>query len=411
MFNAHLKMAFASLRSAKIRSFLTMFGVVIGVSSVLIAVSVGQGVKQQVLSQITQLGNDVVTVIPGKSFSTDSKGNITGFNASAIQGVSTLRNEDIEAIKKIDGITSVSPGVYISGVATTPERADYSGATIIATTPDIKDVLASKLEYGEFFTDTDAQKKVVVLGSNVANDIFNQRDPIGRLVTIRGEDFVVRGVLALAPESPINVGFNFNDTIYMPMKTGEKLVGASGTPQINQITIKLANEKNATEISNAIKETLLKQHKGQEDFTVIQQEDFLQATGQVFGLLTAFVAAVAGISLFVGGVGIMNIMLVSVSERTREIGIRKAVGATNRQVVGQFLVEAVVLSVIGGIIGIAASFVAAYFIRLYTPIEPAISLPIIALAFGVSVMVGVVFGIAPAIKAATKDPIQALRQL
>lgn len=409
MFKAHLKMALASLRSAKIRSFLTMFGVVIGVSSVLIAVSIGQGVKQQVLTQIGQLGDNVVTIIPGKSFTTDSSGTITGFNAVASQGISTLTQQDIESIKKIDGVKSVSPSVYITGVTSSPDRKNYAGGTIIATTPEIKDILASKIEYGEFFTEKDSHKKVVVVGSNVANDLFNQRDPIGRIVTIRGEEFTVRGVLQPAPESPLNVGLNYNNAIYMPLETGKKLT--NGATQINQITIELINDKNTAATSNTIKETLLQQHKGQEDFTVMQQQDFMQATDQVFGILTSFVAAVAGISLFVGGVGIMNIMLVSVSERTREIGIRKAVGATNKQIVGQFLLEAVVLSVIGGIVGIALSFVAAYFIRLYTPIEPAISFPIIALAFGVSVAVGVVFGIAPAIKAASKDPITALRQL
>lgn len=410
MLRAHIKMAMASIGSAKIRSFLTMFGVVIGVSSVLIAVSIGQGVKHQVLNQVSQLGADVITIVPGKSFTTDKSGAITGFNANASQGVSTLTQADIDAIKTIEGVQNVSPNVYIAGVATSPERPDYSGATIIATTPDIKQILADKLEYGEFFGDKDAQKKVVVIGSNVANDLFNQRDPIGRSMTIRNEDFIVRGVLAEAPESPLNIGLNnYNNAIYMPLEAGKRLTGAS--TQINQITVQTMSEKNVAAISNKIKTTLLAQHNGQDDFTVVQQEDFLNAADQIFGLLTAFVAAVAGISLFVGGVGIMNIMLVSVSERTHEIGIRKAVGATNRQVVGQFLIEAIVLSVIGGILGILLSFAAAYFIRLYTPIEPSISLPVIGLAFGVSVAVGIVFGIAPAIKAATKDPIQALRQL
>jgi ABC-type antimicrobial peptide transport system permease subunit len=409
MFGAHVRMALSSLSSAKIRSFLTMFGVVIGVSSVLIAVSIGQGVKQQVLNQINQLGNDVITIIPGKSFTTDNNGRITGFNSSATQGVSTLTNEDVAAIKSISGVAVVSPSVYISGVASTVEQPNYSGATIIATTADIKSILASKLEFGEFFSEKDDGKKVVVVGSDVANDLFNQRDPIGRSVTIRGETFTVRGVLAEGPESPINVGFNYNTAIYMPMETGALLT--KGASQINQITVKVDNEKNAARISNQIKELLLQQHDDQEDFTVIQQEDFLQATNQIFSLLTGFIAAVAGISLFVGGVGIMNIMLVSVSERTREIGIRKAVGATNQQIVGQFLIEAMLLSVIGGIIGIIVSFIAVYFIRLYSAIDPIISFPLIALAFGVSVVIGILFGIAPAIKAATKDPIQALRQL
>ena len=409
MLKTNVKMALASLRSAKIRSFLTMFGVVIGVSSVLVAVSVGQGVKQQVITQINQLGDDVITVIPGKTFTTDDTGAITGFNLSANQGASTLTEADITTIKTIPGVTSVSPNSFIAGVASTPERSDYTGATIIATTPSVQTIFKDKLEFGEFFTEKDSKKKLVIIGSNVANDLFNQRDPIGRLMTIRGEDFMVRGILAHAPESPLTIGFNYNNAIYMPLDAGVALTGSK--PQINQLTITVADASQAPQITDTIKASLLKNHKNQEDFTVIQQKDFLQATDQVFELLTTFVAAVAGISLFVGGVGIMNIMLVSVSERTREIGIRKAVGATNKQVVGQFLVEAMVLSIVGGIIGIIVSFIAAYFIKLYTPVVPSISFPVVALAFGVSVVVGIVFGIAPAIKAASKDPILALRQL
>lgn len=408
MLRSNIKMALASLGAAKVRSFLTAFGVVIGVSSVLIAVSVGQGVKNQVLEQINQLGTDVITVIPGKSFVTDEQGTITGFNATAFQGVSTLTDVDIESIKNITGVEVVSPSIMISGVISTPETPNYAQASIMAATPEIRQILAKKLATGEFYTEKENGKKVIVIGNTVANDVFGTPDPIGRVATIRGEEFIVRGVLERVPESPLNVGFNYNYAIYMPLETGKKLV--SNASQINQINIKLTESADTVQVSNDIKKVVLTNHNNQEDFTVIQQEDFMQATDQIFELLTGFVAAIAGISLFVGGVGIMNIMLVSVSERTREIGIRKAVGATNRQIIGQFMVEAIVLSVLGGIFGIILSFIAAYFIRLYTPIEPALSLPVIGLAFGVSVVVGVVFGIAPAIKAASKDPIQALRQ-
>ena len=405
----NIKMAFASLNSAKIRSFLTMFGVVIGVSSVLVAVSIGQGVRNQVVDQIGQLGDDVITIVPGRSFVTNREGLITGFNATGFNGASTLTNNDVQSIKSISGVSAVSPNYLIAGLLSTVENPSYAKATIIATTPEISQILDNKLEFGQFFAQEDESRKVVIIGSSIANDMFNQRDPIGRKITIRGEDFIVRGVLEQRPESPINVGFNYNYNVYMPVGSAQSL--SEGANQISQINIKLLSSANTTEVSNQVKDVMLKNHKNQEDFTVIQQEDFLRATDQIFTLLTAFVAAIAGISLFVGGVGIMNIMLVSVSERTREIGIRKAVGATNRQVIGQFMIEAIILSVTGGVIGIILSFGAIYLIRIYSTIIPSMSWPIVAIAFGVSVLVGIVFGIAPAIKASTKDPIKALREI
>lgn len=409
MFNTNLKMAVSSLKNAKIRSLLTMLGVAIGVSSVLVAVSVGLGVKNQVLKQVTQLGDDIITIIPGKTFTDDESGEIVGFNSSASQGASTLTEKDVASLKAIDGVGSVIPNSYITGSISSPEVSNYTRATIIGTTPQLKDMYVDKLEYGEFFNDKDVQKNVVVIGSNVANDVFNQRDPIGRIMTIRGTDYIVRGVLSAGPESPITFGFSYNNAVYMPQESANRLIGARG--QINQIVVVAESPTQAQRIADESKAILLTNHANQEDFTVIQQRDFIKATDELFALLTSFVAAIAGISLFVGGVGIMNIMLVSVSERTREIGIRKAVGATNRQVVSQFLIEAILLSLIGGIIGILLSLAGAYFIKLYTPIVPVISIQAIAIAFGVSFVVGVIFGIAPAIKAASKDPIQALRQL
>jgi putative ABC transport system permease protein len=365
-----------------------MFGVVIGVSSVLIAVSVGEGVRNQVVKQISQLGDDVVTIVPGRSFVTNEEGQVVGFNSTGFNGASSLTNKDIESIRKIEGVKAVSPNYLIAGLLSTVETQSYARASIIATTPEISEVLDKKLEFGQFFNNDDNDRKVVVIGSSIANDMFNQRDPIGRKITIRGEDFIVRGVLEPTAESPIDVGFNYNYSVYMPIGAGQAL--SEGSTQISQVNIKLAANTDANTVSNQIRQVLLQNHDNQEDFTVIQQEDFLRATDQIFSLLTGFVAAVAGISLFVGGVGIMNIMLVSVSERTREIGVRKAVGATNRQIVSQFLIEAMVLSVMGGIIGIMLSFVAAYFIKIYTNIIPSLSLPLIALAFGVSVAVGII---------------------
>jgi ABC-type antimicrobial peptide transport system permease subunit len=402
-------MAFTSLGSAKTRSFLTMFGIVIGVGSVLIAISVGQGVQKQVIKQVGLLGNDVITILPGRSFTTNNSNAITSFNALASQGASTLTNKDVEDIAKLPTVDAVATNSYISGIASTIENPEYTKATIIAAPSSLQKILSSKLEYGEFYGAMDENRNTVVLGSNAANDLFNERDPIGRVLKIRGEEFIVRGVLALTPESPLGIPASYNTAIYMPLGTGNKL--AKDDLEINQITVKLKNTKDIDATTSEINNILLTNHSNQKDYTVLQQDDFMQITDQIFKLITGLVAAIAGISLFVGGVGIMNIMLVSVSERTREIGIRKSVGATNRQIVSQFLVEAMVLSVIGGFFGVLLFFISAYFIKLYTPIIPAISLPIIGFAVLLSFLVGTVFGIAPAIKAARKDPISALRQL
>jgi putative ABC transport system permease protein len=409
MFRSHIKIALSSLRGSKTRSFLTMFGVIIGVSSVLIAISVGQGVQNQVIKQVGLLGSDVITILPGRSFMTNESDAVTGFNALANQGASTLTNKDADDISKIPAIEVVATNSYIAGIASTIENPDYAKATIIAAPSSVQNILGSKLEFGEFYGANDENRNVVVLGSTAANDLFEERDPIGRVLKIRGEEFIVRGVLAMAPESPLGIPASYNTAIYMPLGAGSKI--AKDSLQVNQITVKLKNTKDITTVTEDINKILLSNHSDQKDFTILQQQDFLQVTDQIFKLITGLVAAIAGISLFVGGVGIMNIMLVSVSERTREIGIRKSVGATNRQIVGQFMVEAMVLSVAGGFFGIVLFFIAAYFIKLYTPIIPAISLPIIGIAFGLSLAVGLIFGIAPAIKAARKDPIIALRQL
>jgi putative ABC transport system permease protein len=226
-------------------------------------------------------------------------------------------------------------------------------------------------------------------------------------MTIRGQDIIVRGIFAPFPNVPLNIGQNYNDAIFMPFETGKRITNS--TAEIRELSIKVSNPKNANELTTKINQELLKAHNGQQDFTILKQSEFVAATDQVFSVLTTFVAAIAGISLLVGGIGIMNIMLVSVSERTKEIGVRKAIGATNKQILGQFLIEAMVLSVMGGLIGVFLSAITVYAIKLTTDLSPSLSFKTIMLATSVAAIVGVVFGMAPAIKASRKDPIQALR--
>jgi putative ABC transport system permease protein len=407
MIYTNIKMALKSIRSARTRSFLTMLGIIIGVMSVVVTVSLGEGVKNQVVKQINQLGSDTIIIRPGKIIEQDANGTITKLNINASIGASTLTEEDIKSIKSITNVKAVAPSFLITSTVSTPEKPEYQDALVIATNDEMPEILNQEIEYGDFFDDDDTNKRSAVIGSTIANEVFNQRDPIGRVMVIRGEEFTVRGVYKQFPTNPINFGQNYNDTIFIPFSAGKSLIG--GASEIRELNIKLVDPSISESTKKQINTAVLANHSGQNDFTILNQSEFLDATNQVFTILTTLVAAVAGISLLVGGIGIMNIMLVSVSERTKEIGVRKAIGASNKQILTQFLVEAIVLSAVGGFFGVLLSMIAAYFIKISTSITPSISITTIVFAVGIATIVGVVFGMAPAIKAARKDPISALR--
>lgn len=408
MINTNIRMAFTSIKASKTRSFLTMLGVVIGVASVVTTVGIADGIRKQVVDQINQFGADVITIKPGKSFAHDpATGAVTNFNPNAQQGVSTLTEKDIENIKSIQGVSAVVPSMQIGGVISTDSEQNYSNARIVGVTGDIQQVIGDKVDYGDFFGPDDNERNTVVLGRNVAEDLFTIRDPIGQTMTIRGEVFVVRGILQPFKESSLTLSDNINNFVFMPYGMAKKLSGNAG--QINEIFVKLNPADNPSQVADNIKKTLLAGHANQEDFTILKKEDYLAAANKTMSQLTSFIVAIASTSLIVGGIGIMNIMLVGVSERTREIGVRKAVGATNQQILSQFLVEATVISVVGGIIGVLGSLLITYFINIWTNLNPVVSFGTIILASAVSIIVGIIFGMAPAIQAARKDPIQSLR--
>lgn len=409
MISTNVRMALTSIKASKIRSILTTLGVVIGVSSVVITVGLAEGFRNQVVNQIDQLGENIITVRSGQVFSKDEQGQVKSINLNQQSGASTLTEADVASLAKIAGVDKVVPNIQISGVITSENTANYSGANIIGTTGDMKQIIDSRIAYGDFFEVINDEKSsnVAILGSNVVSELFDVRDPIGQTITIRGQTFIVRGVIEPFKESPLSFTENLNNTVYVPYSTAQKITNNNG--QITSINVKIAdNQDRATVVANIEKELLIN-HKDQEDFSVIEKSDFLSAANSNFRLLTAFVVAIAGTSLIVGGIGIMNIMLVGVSERTKEIGVRKAVGATNQQILSQFLVEATVISVIGGFLGVFIALLATYFIKIWTSLDPVISLITVGLALLVSIVVGIVFGIAPAIQAARKDPIQSLR--
>ena len=405
MVTGNIKMALGSIRNAKWRSLLTMLGVIIGVVSVITTVSLGEGVKKQVEQQISQRGSNLVTILPGKRVQRNSNGEITSINPLATDG-SVLTTADLETVSKVKGAGLVAPFSRISGIAESEGR-EYSGQ-IIGTSGDVPALLNQKVEFGSFFKEQDQAKDVAVIGKTVAEQLFRENVPIGNNFTIRGQTFTVRGVFEEFENAlPILATADYNNAIFIPYERTKEL--SNGSEQIYQILVKPSEDTSVKQLLVDINNALRASHAGQEDFTVLQQKETLAVANDLLNLLTALIAGIAAISLLVGGIGIMNIMLVSVTERTSEIGIRKAIGATNRQILRQFLTEAIVLSIVGGFLGIVTSVIFNFLLRMFTDLQPVITLPVVAVAFGVALIIGVIFGVMPAMKAARKDPIESLR--
>lgn len=406
MISNNIKLSLHAIRNARWRSFMTMFGIIIGVASVITTVSLGEGVKTQIAKQINYLGNDIITIRPGQVVNRDSQGSITGINFVSSLGTNTLTEDDIRVVKSTPGVNKVVPLSIISGVPTYSDREFKQGVTI-ATTSDLPEILKHEIAFGEYYRAEDEGRNVAVIGSRVAHELFRENVPIGKSFTFRHQDFIVRGVFEDFDSNPLVPGVDFNSAIFVPSVTGKTLTNNSA--QIFQIFVKPTNPDETDATIIALRDTMRGSHGGEEDFTILTQAETLSATGGVLDLLTSLVAGIAAISLFVGGIGIMNIMLVSVTERIHEIGIRKAIGATNRQIRNEFLIEAMVLSFIGGLIGSFVALVLNVLIRIFTNLQPVVNWRTILIANLVSLGVGVLFGVAPAIKAARKDPIKALR--
>lgn len=398
----YFKMAVASVRRARFRSLLTMFGIIVGVSSVVTIVSLGEGVRQQISTQIGgESQEQLIVVKPGKQ--TDQRLiSLDAFTALSQSG--SISNKDWQDTGRIEGVSSVVPVGVISGVATY-ENKEYSG-NIIATTADFPEMFSQNVEFGAFFDEDNSKQNYAVVGRDVAETLFEENNPVGRPFTIRGVEYRVNGVFELQ-ESGTFSAVNVNNSIVLPHEAAQ----ANGsTIQVVQVFLKASEDSDVNKVAGDVFNKIKANHAGQVDFSVLTEEEALQSTNEVFYQLTVFTAGVAFISFIVGGIGIMNIMFATVSERTREIGIRKAIGATNVQILGQFLVEAMVLSVLGALLGIVVSFAANALIRISTDLQPVITVEIAIAACTISVATGVVSGLLPAFKAARKDPITALRR-
>ncbi len=393
-----LRIALRALQVHKLRSLLTMLGIIIGVGAVVAMVSVGQGATVQIKQRIASLGANVIYIFPG-SF------NVGGVRGGAGSTVSTLTLDDADAIaQNCPDVTAVAP-IVRRGVQVV--YSDQNWATQVnGTTPDYLEVRSWDIADGAMFTsaDDEAATKICVLGQTVVDNLFPDEEPVGAIIRINNVPFTVTGVLSVK-------GSDQDDIILVPVITALRRL--TGQTYINQLMVSASSQKTADAAQDEITELLRARHNirtGQDDdFTVRNVADVASAVQSTSRVLTLLLASIASVSLLVGGIGIMNIMLVSVTERTREIGIRMAVGAKSRDVLLQFLVEAVLTSLLGGIIGIlfglGVSGLLGLIAKWNTPIVPGA----ILLAFCFSAVVGIFFGYYPARRAANLDPIEALR--
>ncbi len=386
-----LRMALEALRVNRLRSTLTMLGVIIGVSAVVILVAIGTGAKNAVEKEIAGLGSNIILVVPGQ----------VGLGAAPTQ--SRLDLSDVAYVRRVVGDPSKVTVAVNSGESVRVGRTEVF-ATLTGTDENLPNIFDRPLRRGRHLseTDVDTRRRVAILGAEVAGKLFGDVDPLGRQVTIAGVRFRVIGVYETVGST---FGVARDQEVHIPVTTAQRLIGLS---RINGIAVGASGPDEIEPLQRRVVDALNTRYPD-EKFSAVTQTQLLGTIGTVLSMLTGVLAAIAGISLLVGGVGVSNIMLVSVRERTKEIGLRKALGARQRDILGQFLIEAVLLTTIGGLIGILIGVGGALLIQAVSPVPAAITSWSIALAFGVSAAVGVFFGVAPARRAGKLDPVIALR--
>lgn len=400
MYKESFLMAWASLIANKMRSILTMLGIIIGVAAVIALVSIGNGVKQQVSDSISSLGSNLLMVMPGAP-------RTPGVRPTA-SSQRSLKEGDYKAIAKLDGVAAASPFTSNSYVAI--YQSNNWTTTVSGVSPSLQTINNLTMKDGRFITEKNVQnrERVAVVGSTIVKNLFGNEDPVGKDIRVKNIPFRIISVLESKGNS--SMGEDQDDVVYIPYTTAMERV--QGVDYLRMVYVS-ANDDNGINRLQADIENLLRvrhniKDSNLDDFNIRNMQSIMETMQQTTSTLTLFLGAVAAISLVVGGIGIMNIMLVSVTERTREIGIRKALGATYNVIVTQFLIEAVVISLMGGIIGIIFGIGASQLISKFSGMSTVLSIPTIFLSFGFSIAIGLVFGVYPARKAARLNPIDAL---
>ncbi|MBU6141540.1 ABC transporter permease [Patescibacteria group bacterium] len=399
-----LQETYAALSANKVRTGLTMLGIVIGISSVIAMISIGQGAQNSIQQSIQSIGSNLILIQPGAQ-----RG--PGFQVSSGRGSArSLTQADADAIaQSVPGVAAVAPEV--DGRYQVNARGTNTNTSVIGVDPNYPTVRNVEIDTGNFITTQNLTglSKVAVLGPTTRDDLFGAgADPIGQTIRINNIDFTVIGVTVAKG----GTGFGSqDDRIYIPLTTAQRYL--AGNQYLSTISVQAQDTSVMTAVQQQITTLLLQRHAIADptlaDFSIMNQSDIVATASNVTGTLTILLGAVAGISLIVGGIGIMNMMLTTVTERTREIGLRKAVGAKRKDINTQFLMEAVMLTFTGGALGIALGWSISFLIQYFGVLQTQVSLPSILLAFGVSAAIGIVFGYYPARRAAGLNPIEALR--
>lgn len=394
-FEETINLAIKSIWRNKARSSLTMLGIIIGVSAVILLISVGQGLQNYITGQFENLGTNLIYVLPGQGFEGFGQGppNFAG---------SKLTLNHVEKISKLGG--SVKTAAADNEI---PSRVKYKGESKVSTVAGVSSewnqMMNIEIRDGRNLRSSDVElsRNVAVMGQTIIEELFGKADPLGKEITIGNEKFTVIGIIEeIGTQS---IGIDIDNFVAIPITSSQRVFG------IDIVQTVIVQAINKEEIESAIDqvERYLLTQMDEDDFSVVDQSSLIETINNILGVLTAALGGIAAISLVVGGVGIMNIMLVSVTERTREIGLRKAIGAKPSDILRQFIIEAVTLSVVGGGIGILIGWGGSLIINQFFPAE--VTLWSVSLAFGVSAFVGILFGVAPAIRASKLDPIEALR--
>ena len=417
LFKTHYRLAYDSITKNRTRSFLTCLGISIGVAAIILILSLMGSINRLISNQVQTIGADLIVVRP-TSTKPDEVTNVLDELTSSNQYLkSSLSLKDAETIAKLDEVASVAPVARLNGNLTTERLNDQDesythtveAASLVATTSGLVDIHNLKIHSGTFFSDkTNTDFIPAVIGKSLSLNLFGSSAPVSKTFTYLGHRFIVVGLLS-ETDDPINFSnIDFDNSVLVPI---DQIAKFDNSIQIQQINVRSKTAGNLAEISDKIEEELKNSKSGDTNFTVLYGDQITHPAGGLFQIVSGMLTLVACVSLVVGGIGVMNIMLVSVAERTHEIGIRKAVGATSGHVLCQFLFEALILSALGGLFGLILGYVLAFLVSIFTPFAPYIDFNILGVTLTTSVLIGLIFGIYPAAKAAHKNPIDSLRYL
>lgn len=400
----HLQNARQSIKSSRLRSFLTTLGITIGVASITTILALSAGATSIIGSQIDALGGNIAVIRPGAA-ADNLESEISNLGSSQFSS-SSLTDGDVALVKNIPHVSAVAPMMVLHGAVDGSSKGP-ANTPILATTPELATISKLDVQDGQFI-DNDLSPQTTVIGPQLSIALFGTEHSIGKTVHVKGQPFTIVGILKRA-NAPVNYNqVDFDNAVIIRIDSGRSL--NQGATHLQQVNVQTDSVTHLQSVVTEINKTLLTSHLGQADFAVLTGSDISQPTGRIFTAIAGVSVVIAAISLLVGGVGIMNIMLVNVAERTREIGIRKALGATNRDIVLQFLIESLALSISGGIIGYGVGYLTAFVISTFLTFGPIFTWQIAVVALGASLITGTLFGLYPAIRAAKKDPISALRQ-